>query len=273
MVESSVNEFTLLCEGCGYEIEGLDHESACPECGRAVALSLPERRAGSPWQRENSRRAYIRTCVLVLGRPRSCWDELLIGRDDDLELLAWNVLLGSGAMVFGVGTMLGVFVLTEMSGVTDPGLGELAGLVLVIMTGVLLAMVGSVPLAFALFALTAIESAGIRTFGRVRNRRITRAVATTIVSHASIGWLVGGVLAGLGVWVGTGLSVWARETNWAKYQLMFLMPVVLPIAGMLVGMLLFETLTWLGVMRLKYANRQEPEPVLSRQGTTKEPGA
>lgn len=36
---------TARCEGCGYIITGLPKSTNCPECGRPVAESLPERRA------------------------------------------------------------------------------------------------------------------------------------------------------------------------------------------------------------------------------------
>ena len=45
-----------------------------------------------------------------------------------------------------------------------------------------------------LAALTEIERAGVRFFGRMHGRRITPAIATTIVSHAAAGWLVGAAL-------------------------------------------------------------------------------
>ena len=31
-------------------IEGLDTQGHCPECGKPIAESLPERRIGTPWQ-------------------------------------------------------------------------------------------------------------------------------------------------------------------------------------------------------------------------------
>ena len=35
------DEYTLLCERCGYIIEGLPTDNPCPECNRPIALSLP----------------------------------------------------------------------------------------------------------------------------------------------------------------------------------------------------------------------------------------
>ncbi|MEZ6318065.1 MAG: hypothetical protein R3B49_04810 [Phycisphaerales bacterium] len=48
------DEYTVLCERCGYVVEGLDPAGACPECGKPIAESLPERRVGTPWQRARS---------------------------------------------------------------------------------------------------------------------------------------------------------------------------------------------------------------------------
>jgi hypothetical protein len=41
---SDITEATLLCERCGYVLEGLDERGACPECGQPIAESLPSRR-------------------------------------------------------------------------------------------------------------------------------------------------------------------------------------------------------------------------------------
>ncbi|HPD29601.1 MAG TPA: hypothetical protein PLL20_06380 [Phycisphaerae bacterium] len=55
-----------LCETCGYALTGLKSTDNCPECGAAIAYSLPERRRPTSWaaaHRLASRpRAFLRTC-------------------------------------------------------------------------------------------------------------------------------------------------------------------------------------------------------------------
>lgn len=46
----SHREFMVLCETCGYPLEGLPAEGCCPECSTPVATSHPMSRTGTPWQ-------------------------------------------------------------------------------------------------------------------------------------------------------------------------------------------------------------------------------
>jgi len=40
------------CPESGHMLEALPNEPNCPECGKPISESLPERRAGTPWQRK-----------------------------------------------------------------------------------------------------------------------------------------------------------------------------------------------------------------------------
>src|SRR5439155_6058558 len=42
-------EADLLCEFCGYTLNGLPAESNCPECGMPIASSLGQKRTPPPW--------------------------------------------------------------------------------------------------------------------------------------------------------------------------------------------------------------------------------
>jgi len=75
------DEYTLLCERCGYVIEGLPRDGACPECGRPIEDSLPERRTGTPWQRDGlTLRAIASTWLMTLSRPRTTLDQIRFDR-------------------------------------------------------------------------------------------------------------------------------------------------------------------------------------------------
>src|SRR2546421_5437032 len=43
-------EADLLCEFCGYTLNGLPRESNCPECGMPIASSLGQKRTPPPWE-------------------------------------------------------------------------------------------------------------------------------------------------------------------------------------------------------------------------------
>ena len=59
-----MDDTTLLCERCGYSLEGLPHTHTCPECGVPIRESLPAQRTGSPWQRSPGVRSWLATNVM-----------------------------------------------------------------------------------------------------------------------------------------------------------------------------------------------------------------
>jgi hypothetical protein len=62
----------LLCEACGYILNGLPDHSKCPECGEAIARSvLPDVRKPSPIEVEWSDATFRSTTWAILFRKRS----------------------------------------------------------------------------------------------------------------------------------------------------------------------------------------------------------
>jgi hypothetical protein len=64
---------SLLCEQCGYVLDGLPVDSRCPECGSFIRDSLPEHRHLSAWESAGrpieKLAAFFTTTGLVLLRP------------------------------------------------------------------------------------------------------------------------------------------------------------------------------------------------------------
>lgn len=252
---------TLLCEACGYVIEGLGRDGHCPECGRVVGSSLPEARTGTPWQVGPTIRGWLSTNWGLLRRPGEAFARMRpghAGRGRPWPLALINLSLAAFLIV---DPLVGVLAGDPLRAARGSGAAREAGAYLVAIAG---GMAGVV--AFLLLLMW-LEMLGVRFFARRRGWRLTKAAAWNICCHASVGWIFAGLLPV--VWLAAlysavvvlgrtphaeiplGPSLWpwlGRSVNLAS-----LVSVGGTIIGYFAGMMVFETLVWVGVRRCRFA--------------------
>lgn len=252
-----------LCERCGYGLTGLREGSECPECGRAWALNDPARRVGSPWQQRRLA-GLIETCVMLVRRPGVLFETLRPCSGPAQTPLAWGLVL---AVVPVWGLVLPRVALLAFEGAArGPGTSWAAlirGLAsagnAVVLTATL-TLIGTVLL---LLALTTIERWGLRLIAARRGWRVSRGAAQAIVGHAGLAWPVATGLGALTAWLGPSvLDEIGRACRGVGLDLgpgfgLTVQPWAFAALGFLVGMLWFETLVWIGLRRMRFANDPE----------------
>ncbi len=238
------DEYTLLCEKCGYVIEGLDTQGNCPECGKPIAESLPERRVGTPWQQNPSFGSLVRTWWMTLRHPLRTLDVMCF--DDQIA----HGLLPRTIFVFVIWSSI----LASLPHLMAPMSWDLilgVGIVLVFNL-----MIWST-VALLVYLLVGIEALGLQIISRTKQTRITSTVAWTAVAHGAIAWGVSYIIW-LAAWIWTsGLPEQTESPHQFIYRLNHIMVPSLLI-GLLIGLVLFETFAYLGLRRLKFANRPRP---------------
>lgn len=91
----------LLCETCGYILNGLPQESRCPECGQPIVESLPETRCLAPIEEG---KGGFKTSVQVLFAPKRFYRHLATRHTTDTQwhFAAINWLLSSILLALSV---------------------------------------------------------------------------------------------------------------------------------------------------------------------------
>lgn len=224
----------LLCERCGYDLTGTPMQMSCAECGRAIRDSLPERRPGTPWQQGPGPVSFVRTVWMIARHPRAVWEVVRIERWDSAVFGAICMVIASAIMWVGVS-------FTSIAVDLRSGLGAM----LLIGLGTLFMMI-----------LEKIEVIGLIIIGRKNGWRVTREISQAVCGHASVGWIVAGVLVGIGWQLGTRLPAAPLVNSTPSWMnpIVTSLQFVLPGIGFFIGMMVFETLAYLGVRRMRWAN-------------------
>jgi hypothetical protein len=273
----NVTPATLLCEACGYPIEDFVHESAgeptgnCPECGEPVAASLPRRRTGSAWQNRHVRTfrrrifrvglglvgPWLETNFAALKRPQKLFRSLRIEPKSGTGLLLINLYVAGFLVVDPwVGVLIG-----------DPARGARgSGLVAEFAIKTLMLILETSAVALLLGLLTWIEFQGVRFFARQRGWRLTREGAWQVCCHASVGWILLGLLPLFGMAIMFASTYWLGWAPKGVIDLSGLLGPMVPLIGVqglvtgvltlggaILGLLVFETLVYVGIRQCKFA--------------------
>ena len=243
---------TLLCERCGYVIDGLSSDgggdAACPECGTAIAASLPSRRVGTPWQRRPGLAAWAQTAGHVLRRPVGVWSAVQVQSPTWRRMRAFNLVSINCLVAALTPAALALLLGLAAAGGRRAAMG--------------LALLGLIVFFPALWGATWLEARGIRFFGLRRGWRVDKDVAWAVCSHASFGW----IFAGAGVYAALAM----RRVLDPLLGLLLATPagMLLPVGpllagagwvakacvGFVLGMLVFETIVYFGVRAMRFAN-------------------
>ncbi|MCA9275210.1 MAG: hypothetical protein KDA29_04215 [Phycisphaerales bacterium] len=95
------DEYTLLCEKCGYRLEGLDTDGLCPECGLAIRESFPERRRTFEWLGYTRPRDLIRMAEMTLFRPAELFGHMRIEEGVSSDLRSYWFLVAIALIMLG----------------------------------------------------------------------------------------------------------------------------------------------------------------------------
>lgn len=219
-----------LCERCGYPLRGLSIDAVCPECGLAVAESSPAERAAPPVDVRESLWDYPAVVWHVLRHPTGAFRHMRIdgGNGPARRFLAMNCFFAAG-----VWALIMLLLSLARRELNPPGLVFMLSYA-------------------AMLALTYIEMLGVTAFSRRRGWRVPFHLAERVCCFASVGWLPGMLVAGLGAWL---LDALAGGSLWFEGVLGLVKVSWLCYGGLFVlSLLWFETLVWVGVRQVKYAN-------------------
>lgn len=217
-----------LCEQCGYPLRGLPGDAVCPECGLAVSESSPAKRLGVEHGFETKVFRLMEIIFASLFVPKATFRAMPIDVSrwkDRLILLLCALMAGSAWGAIGGEAVEGVYRHADW-------LDRLVPLAVIVMTY--------------------IEMLGVSAFSKQRGWRVPFALAERVCCRAAIGWLPGLLIAGAGMWV---LKWFAFGQPWFEQPYGIVRVGWLFFAVLFVSALLwFESLVWVGVRQVKYAN-------------------
>src|SRR5450432_208159 len=99
-------EADLLCEKCGYTLNGLPLTGNCPECGKPIAESIGEHRKLPAWEQPHrSVRGFFLTMYHVLFTPTNFFKTLITRRAADDDAIFAIINWGVASIFFAIAAM------------------------------------------------------------------------------------------------------------------------------------------------------------------------
>lgn len=234
----------LLCERCGYVLSGLSEQGACPECGKAIAESLPSRRTlvydpkrGAGWL--TIAKAMVRSPLRAYSTMKVDVARAKGFADRSFHIVGGLTGIAAMALWFDIPRRRFTPSIDEV--IISAVASLLAGLVVTIGTFALLWLV------------TLIERLGSRNIGRWHRWHITREVAYCVCAYASVGWLLG-VLALLAWTVLYVIQTFSAAGTGPRVDGAFSL-LGAPVS-FLIGLFGYELLVYIGLRRCKFANSE-----------------
>jgi hypothetical protein len=235
-------ESALLCEKCGYIVNGIPMDSLCPECAAPIVESLPQRRQPSLWEsaQQTSFISFWRTTAQLIFTPAKFFRALTPHGDMQRTAIfaRWHLviacmLFGSAAFIHA-GWAWGMF-----QGKSDE---------LDIFFDVLFILVFSLA-AYAMLAITTALAARLTAWeAAYRGLRLPRTVVQRALHFHSAHYLPVALLTFLTI---GGHQVLIHKTNIDQFAVPYLY--VLCAEVILAAGYLFSTY-WKGMRNLMYAN-------------------
>ena len=225
----------LLCERCGYVLDGTPGDGACGECGKPVAESVSERRVGSVWQREPRLGSWVLLCMQMHRDPRAAWAVLGVrqydGRAAELGCAVACVPVLAATLMWS--WKRGASLSETLIGLGIAGFFTWLGL----------------------YFMTWIESRGVAFFSKRRGWRVPPSLAWAISSHAASTWWVATLTLSLGLWQANRIENWVNKVIPASMQMFTATTgLIVPLGAFAAGMLVFETRVYQGVRACRFAN-------------------
>jgi hypothetical protein len=232
----------LLCEGCGYTLNGLPLSGNCPECGKPIEESIGGHRGFSPFESAPSLTSFLRTTGGVIFHPRRFYGHLIARESRPALTLFSRIHLGIASVLFAIAATGHYLWVVENLGLLRRPLRAVAVLAVAVPTTALL-LVGLTALATWLSALEA----------KYWGMRLPYAVVKRGLTFHRAAYLPVGLIAVGVVWAYQ-LAIASRAPGFVDRQLDTYYLYTLCALVVLCAVYLFQAY-WIAMRSLMYANR------------------